>query len=194
MVGGNSMTIFAVDKAPLIAASPSLGTVTAFRDLPWEGAIQPVHTFGSPGGQYFVSIFSDNGIRVRRLDPPLTNPTLQQVGIVSVTAFDDPPNAPALGSSVALDTVDARLMMSLYRDGHIWTCHTVQHASRAACRWYDIDVATLGLVQTGTVADASLYYFFPSMTVNQNGDVAMGFTGVERHDLRLVLLHRPAGQ
>ncbi|MBU1940462.1 MAG: hypothetical protein KKC68_01695, partial [Candidatus Thermoplasmatota archaeon] len=45
MVGGSSgMSIFALVKAPLIAPNPSVGDIYAFRELPWEGAIQPVHT------------------------------------------------------------------------------------------------------------------------------------------------------
>ncbi len=178
MVGGG-MTIFAIDKAPLVAASPSLGTITAFRGLPWEGAIQPAHTYGTPGGEYFVSLdaYSSNKLRLRYLTGPLTSPTLNELGTVTVATISSPPNAPALGSSTPLNTVDERLMMSVYRDGSLWTAHTVSYSGRAACRWYEIDVATQTIAQSGTVADASLYYFFPSIMVNQHGNVVMGFTG-----------------
>ncbi len=178
MVGsGSSMTIFAIDKAPLISGSPSLGTVTAFRSLPWEGAIQPAFTYGNAGGEYCVSWLDGDSLRVRRVNPPLTGPSLTEVGSVNVPAFSGPPLASAPGSSPGLNTVDERLMMSVYRNGSIWTCHTISSGGRAACRWYQIDTAPLGLTQSGTVADSVRHYFFPSLMVNGVGDVVMGFTG-----------------
>ncbi|MFH0983660.1 MAG: hypothetical protein V2A79_19260, partial [Planctomycetota bacterium] len=177
MVGGG-MSIFAVDKAPLIAPTPSLGTVTAFRELPWEGAIQPVQSFGASGGEYFVSRGGSTSLRVRKLTGPLTAPTLTELGFVTIPSHSYPPDAPALGSSVDLDTVDYRLMNAVYRDGSIWTCHAISVNNRAACRWYQINVAgSPSLQQNGTVSDASLYYFFPSIIVNSRGDAIMGFSG-----------------
>lgn len=177
MVGGPGHTIFALDKAALVDSPPYLGTITAFRDLPWEGAIQPAHTYGSPGGEYLISIDSTNALRLRRVNPPLTNPTLSDLGTVSVPAFASPPNAPALGSTTPLNTVGDRLMMSVYRDGSLWTAHTINAGGRAGCRWYEIDPAGASLIQSGLVSDGSLNYFFPSIMVNGNGEVAMAFSG-----------------
>ena len=177
MVGGNSMSIFAIDKAPLIAASPSLGTVTAFRNLAWEGAIQPVHAYGNPGGEYLISRRSTS-MRVRLLTGPMTSPTLTDVGFPSIPSHSAPPDAPALGSTTPLDTVGPRLMNAVYRDGSIWTAHTIGVNGRAACRWYEIAVAGSPSVnQYGTVSDSSLYYFFPGIVMSARGDVVMGFTG-----------------
>ena len=177
MVGCGSMTLWAVDKAPLVAPSPSLGTVTTFSNLSYEKALQPCVTYGDPGGCYVVSVNSTSNIRVRRVNPPLTNPTLVTLGYVNVGSHSDPPNAPALGSSTPLNTVDDRLMNAVYRDGSIWTAHTVNQSGKAACRWYQLDPSPLGLIQQGTVTDPVFYYFFPGIAVNASGDVVMGFTG-----------------
>jgi len=174
--GGNTMSIFAIDKAPLIDDPPYLGTVTAFRGLPWEGAIQPVHTYGSAEGEYFISR-GGPGLRVRLVTGPLTDPALNGPFPVEVAPYEPPPDAPALGSSTPLDTVGTRLMNAVYRDGFIWAAHTIGHNDRAACRWYQVDVEQMTLHQGGTVTDSSLYYFFPSITVNAQGDAIMGFTG-----------------
>ena len=176
MVGGG-MSIFALDKAPLIAAEPSLGTVTAFRNLPWEGAIQPAHTYGTPAGEYLVSRSGSTSLRVRRINPPLTSPTLTEVGFVSVSYHSSPPDAPALGCSTPLDTVDYRPMNAFYRDGSLWTCHCISYGGRAAARWYEINPLTAGLIQSGTVSDGTLYYFFPSIAVNDFGRVVLGISG-----------------
>ncbi len=174
------MTIFAIDKAPLVGPTPYLGTVTAFRNLPWEGAIQPAHTFGTPSGEYLVSWSSSAALRVRRVNPPLTGPTLTEVGTIAVSSFSAAADAPALGSYTNLDTVDERLMMSMYRAGSLWCAHTISvdpTTHRAGCRWYQLDPVALTVVQWGNVADSSLWYFFPSIMVNDVGDAVMGFTG-----------------
>lgn len=174
---GCGMSIFAIDKTPLIAPSPSLGGVLAFRGLSFEGAIQPAHTYGSANGEYLISLDSSTSLRLRRVNTGTLPWTLVDHGAVSVPSYSEPPNAPALGSTTPLNTVDDRLMMSVYRDGSLWTAHTIEVDGRAGCRWYEIDVETASVVQTGTVAHPSLYFFFPSIMVNQYGNVVMGFSG-----------------
>ncbi len=178
MIGGsNGMSIFALEKAPLIAPEPRLGDVYAFRELPFEGAIQPVHTFGTTDGEYFVSRMSATTIRVRLLTDLLTDPTLTELGYATVPAHSTPPDAPALGSTVPLDTVGHRLMNAVYRDGYIWTAHCIGLDGRAAARWYNISVSEPTLADYGTVSDPVMYYFFPSVMVNAGGNVVMGFSG-----------------
>ncbi len=177
MVGGSSMSIFALDKAPLIASEPSLGDIYAFRNLPWEGAIQPVHTFGTTEGEYFVSRMSSTGIRVRLLTDLLTNPVLTEVGNATIPSHSEPPDAPALNSTTPLDTVGHRLMNAVYRDGYIWTAHCIGIDGRAASRWYKISTSEISLADNGTVSDSVMNYFFPSIMVNAGGDVIMGFSG-----------------
>ncbi len=178
MIGGSSgMSIFALEKAPLIATEPSLGDIYAFRELPFEGAIQPVHTFGTTDGEYFVSRMSATGIRVRLLTDLLTDPTLTELGYATVPAHSMPPDAPALGSTAPLDTVGHRLMNAVYRDGYIWTAHCIGLDGRAAARWYNISVSEPTLADYGTVSDPVMYYFFPSIMVNAGGNVVMGFSG-----------------
>ena len=178
MIGGsNGMSIFALDKAPLIDEDPSLGDIYAFRELPWDGSIQPVHTFGTPGGEYFVSRGSSTTLRVRILTDLLSTPVLTELGFVNIPSHSEPPDAPALGSTVPLDTVGHRLMNAVYRDGYIWTAHCIDVGGRAASRWYKLDVLNTTLDDYGTVEDPTLYYFFPTIMVNPNGDAIMGFTG-----------------
>lgn len=173
------MTIFAIDKAPLVAPSPSLGTITAFRNLAFEGAIQPVETFGTPAvaGQYLVSRQSSTSIRVRRVSPPLTSPTLATVASVSIPSHSSPPDAPALGSTVPLDTVGHRLMNAIYRNGSIWTTHCVGVSNVASVRWYQIGEQPFQLIQSGTVDAPGLHAFFPAIAVNGLGQAVIGFSG-----------------
>ena len=175
--GSVSGTIFALDKAPLIAASPSLGTVTAFRGLPFEGALQTCFTYGSAPGEYVISRNGSSSLRLRRVNPPLTAPTLTNLGTVSIPSHSSPPDAPALGSSTPLDSVDHRLMNSVYRNGSVWTVHGVSVGGRSAIRWYEINPLTTSTVQVGTIDDPSLSYIMGSIAVNANSDVVLGFSG-----------------
>jgi len=178
MIGGSyGMSIFVLEKAPLIAPEPSLGDIYAFRELPYEGAIQPVHSFGSCEGEYFVSRMSATGLRVRLLTDLLTDPTLTELGCVTIPNHYEPPDAPALGSTIPLDTVGHRLMNAVYRDGYIWTAHCIGLNGRAASRWYKIDASEIVLDDYGTISDSEMYYFFPSIMVNSDGNAIMGFTG-----------------
>ena len=176
MVGGG-MSLFAIDKAPLLTGSPSLGTVTAFRNLPWEGAIQPCVTYGTPGREYCVSRRSSTTMRLRYVQGPLTSPTLVEAGIISVPSHSSPPNAPALGSVAPLDCLDYRPMNAVYRNGSVWTTHGVAVSGRAGCRWYEFDAASASAVQIGTVSDSSLYFMMPSISVNQANQVVVAFSG-----------------
>jgi hypothetical protein len=175
--GGNGMSIFALDKAPLIDEDPYLGDIFAFRELPWEGAIQPVHTYGTTSGEYFVSRASSTSLRVRFLSGLTDEPVLTELGYVTIPSHSEPPDAPALGSNTPLDTVGHRLMNAVYRDGYIWTAHCIGLDGRAASRWYKIDVSDISLDDYGTIEDSVMYYFFPSIMVNANGDAIMGFSG-----------------
>ena len=177
-MAGCGMTVFALEKAPMIDATPSLGVITAFRNLPFEGAIQPCVTYGDSGGQYFISRQDGNDLRLRQLTGPITSPNLVTRPSISIPSHGSPPDVPALGSSTPLDSVGTRLMNAIYRDGFIYTAHTIGISSRAACRWYQCDPLA-GTSQSDTISDSSLNYFFPSIAVNSRGDVALGFSGAD---------------
>ncbi|MFT5052489.1 MAG: hypothetical protein ACI8QZ_003923, partial [Chlamydiales bacterium] len=178
MVGGNFlMSLFAVDKAPLLAGSPSIGTVTAWRQLAWEGALQGCVTHGTPAGEYVVSRRSNTQLRIRRVNPPLSAPTLTELGNVVVSFGGAPPAAPAMGSTVPLSTVGPRLMNAVYRNGSVWTAHTIRAAERASARWYELDPIGMVPVQIGLVRDDVNHYFFPAIAVNALGHAVLGFTG-----------------
>ena len=171
-------TLWAIEKAPLVDGSPSWGTTTVWRELD-DYTIQPAHTYGSTDREYLIEVKDSNELRVRRVLHPLTSPTLSTVGTASVANFGDPSDAPALGSSTDIDTVGSRLMMAVYRadTNSLWTSHCISGGAGAAARWYEINPSSPSVKQYGTVSDATWYYYFPSIMVNQYGSVTMGFTG-----------------
>ncbi len=178
MVGGaNLMSIFSVDKAPLLAATPAMGTVSAWRLLPWEGAIQPCVTYGNSGGEFLVSRQASTLMRVRQITGPLTAPTLIEKGAASVPSNGNAPNASQKGTVATLDTIDTRPMNSVWRNGSLWTTHCVNVGGRAGVRWYEIATSSPTTLQSGSVSDPSLHFYMPGISVNASGEMLLGFSG-----------------
>jgi len=66
----------------------------------------------------------------------------------------------------------------VYRNGSLWTTHHVAGAGgKLEVAWYQINPATASVVQQGRISDMNRWYYYPSIAVNQNGDVAVGFSG-----------------
>ena len=177
------MSLFAIDKQPLLASNPSLGTVTAWRSLPLdsavplESAIQPCVTAGSSGGAFMVSGSGNQRWRIRQVSGPLTAPTLVEKGFVNVPAFAAAPSAPQLGTAIRLSARTPLAMNAVYRDGSLYTVHCINVGGRAGVRWYQIDPDTPSLLQFGTIADPVRSFYMPSISVNSSGDLGLGFTG-----------------
>lgn len=183
MVGGsNQMSIFAVDKAPLLSGTPAMGTVTAWRLLPWEGAIQPCVTYGNSGGVFLVSRQSSTQMRVRQITGPLTAPTLVEKGPASVPSNNSAPDATQKGTSATLDTIDSRPMNSVWRNNSLWTTHCVNIGGRAGVRWYQIGTSPVSTLQTGSVSDPSLHFYMPGIAVNGAGEMLVGFSGSDANN------------
>ncbi len=180
MFNSCGMSLFAIDKASLLAGSPSVGNIWAFRQLPSFATTQPcVHLGVQPGEAYAVARASSSQIRKYTLTGPLntgTAPTLSNI-IVPIAVHSSPPDAPASGAGTPLDTVGSRLMNAVYRDGKIWTAHAINIGGRAAARWYEIGTATNSVAQFGTISDPTFYYYDPTLSVNSVGAMVIGFSG-----------------
>jgi len=179
MVGGsNTMSIFALEKAPLIANPPAFGTIRAWRAKPWEGSIQPARTYGNPEYMYLISRANDRNLRLRRIMKPITTPVLYESGLVTVPYAGQPPTIPAMGSTTNVDTGDGRLLDAVYRNGSLWTCNCTSYGGRAVCQFYEINpTSPPTLIQSGRVYSSDMWYSYPSISVNSNNDVVMGFSG-----------------
>jgi hypothetical protein len=178
MVGsGARMTIWAIDKAWLQTPTPGAPTITAFRSLPWEGAIQPCATQTVTDPVYLVSRSSRTSLRLRRILWVLGNPILSELGTVSVPSHSSPPSAPVLGANTPLSTIDYRPMNAVSRQGRVYTSQNVSANSMAAVRWYEIDASTRATLQVGTVTDPIWHYFYGSIAVDAAGNIGLGFSG-----------------
>jgi hypothetical protein len=102
---------------------------------------------------------------------------------------------------VDLHVLGSRLMMAVIRDGFLWTCHHIglsgtnesyahmpvsTNVDRSAVQWIKLQIVSnstaLAFTEAGRMRDKMKtenpsWYFFPSLMVNQAGDMAVGFSG-----------------
>src|SRR5262249_4059025 len=135
---------------------------------------------------------------------PWTTLTISQsfVGL----GFGSGINPPQLGSTVRVDLSwqGSALMSAVARKvagtQYLWTCHQigVNHAGnndypqtnpadRSAIAWYKIQTTpSVTIGDTGRIYDNAAtnpkFYFMPSVTVNKNGDMVVGFSGSSAND------------
>ncbi len=186
--------VWVVPKTQLLNGNASI-TVTEFRNPTGSYfTMQPAHVFGSSSTEYFVH--EDYGcpdpvlpcLRLNNITFPGGTPTWNSMGYIVVNSYSSSnfPNAPQLGSSNGIATNDRRLLNAIFRNGSLWTTHTVYNSTGAKTEvaWYQINPANASPsspygtpVQQGRVSDANRWYYFPSIAVNSNGDVGIGSSG-----------------
>ncbi len=187
----NSM-IWAFDKADLYAGGTGKYTVLT----PANGFTQvPATTMDPNLSTMYLLEQSSSGSGKLRIDT-ITGPVGSEV-LTSGVAYPTGPSAwqefspvinfaPQLGSSENIDTEDGRIQSCVYRNGSLWVSHTVYlpatgTPTRTAAQWWQINMSAsaLGQVQQfGRIDDptAANFYAFPTLAVNQYGDVMLGYT------------------
>jgi hypothetical protein len=96
-------------------------------------------------------------------------------------------NATQPGTATTIDTGDGRMTDPVWRDGKIWAVHSggqpAGTANRTAALWYELDPTTLSttpIVQSGVIdPGTNSHYSYPSIAVNKNNDVAVGFSNAD---------------
>jgi hypothetical protein len=97
---------------------------------------------------------------------------------ITVPSYDIPINPTQPGNIDSLDDGDARISASIRRVGDmLYATHCIQSGSRAAVRWYRIDAVQHTLIDSGTITDPELEFFYPSIAANTNGTVVIGCNG-----------------
>jgi hypothetical protein len=187
----NSM-IWAFDKADLYAGGTGKYTVLT----PANGFTQvPATTMDPNLSTMYLLEQSSSGSGELRIDT-ITGPVGSEV-LTSGVAYPTGPSAwqefspvinfaPQLGSSENIDTEDGRIQSCVYRNGSLWASHTVYlpaigTPTLTAAQWWQINMSAsaLGQVQQfGRIDDptGANFYAFPTLAVNQYGDVMLGYT------------------
>lgn len=196
--GGSSSLypkVWVIPKAQLLTGSSSI-TLTEFRNPTGSGStLQPAHTFGTSSAEYIIrqgEYISGTPprrlLRLAKITFSSGSPSWTDMGYIEVTSYPISalPLAPQLGNTNLIDTGDTRLLNAVFRNGFIWTTHHVANDAntKTEAGWYQIDPAKASPsspygtpTQQGRISDTSRWYYYPSIAVNSNGDVGIGFSG-----------------
>ncbi|HSW75781.1 MAG TPA: hypothetical protein VLG50_01955, partial [Candidatus Saccharimonadales bacterium] len=195
--GFNGTKIWALNKAK--AYSNTGITYTSFTTTGMGGSQIPAQTYDNTlPTQYFVqewnSHINGNGyLHVYKIEGPVDTPTFSSVGFAvapapwnAYTPMINGGFAPQAGTTNRIMTGDARIINVVYRNGFLWAAHTIFLPAvtpvRASAQWWQLDTSA-NIIQRGRVDDPTatatnggFFYAYPSVTVNANNDVLVGYT------------------
>ncbi len=90
--------------------------------------------------------------------------------------------APQLGSTHKINNGDAVIQNTVFRNGSLWCVQSIflpagGAATRSAIQWWQLSTSG-NILQRGRLDDPSgnIFYGFPSIAVNQNNDVLIGYS------------------
>src|SRR6266436_6495687 len=145
---------------------------------------------GTPN--YFTSIYGIFAARVWKFHVDYgvpANSTLTGPSNVTISSFSAGPGSVPEKTGNNVDTLSYRLMMqNQYQNANgvesLWITHTIGNGGSpnvAQLRWYQLNVTggtviTAGPIQQGTWAPDSKNRFMPSLALDKNGDMALGYS------------------
>jgi hypothetical protein len=169
-------------------------------ELDFAQTTQPAHMFGtapSGVGTFLVSYQgltdgTNEYVQIIRVNDPLGAPSFHHqfvsVGNIENASVNPLPDAPQMTSTHTIEVNDRRLLNAVWRNNSLWAVTQILPASgpdmnQTTAHWWklntsnlnDITVADQGNVGGEDIATGT-FTFFPSVAVNMNGDMAIGFS------------------
>ena len=189
--GYEGWRLWIVNKAALIN-----GTLNQTRYAPsnmLRTTMQPAQMYSDlpTGPGTFLTGWTNNALTIIRVANPLGTPTFTTYGLPTgnIDSNVSLPGAPQQDSSALLDTGDQRIVSTVWSHGQLYAANTVDPPSgpdmgRATAHWYRIDttdLSNLRLADQGNIDGAgvipNLYTYYPAVTVDDAGNIAVGFSG-----------------
>ena len=184
-----NVSLFTLAKSDLLwtgAGSPSLSSLTRH-----EAVDSNSYGFGFQPATNFDPTQSGTTNRVvgRFGTPTFTTFTINGTGgtttlgaasfIAGANSQNDPPNAPQSGTANLVNTGDSRIASQSVQVGNfIYFANTFDNGTgRAQIRWTIVNATSGALVSQGDISDPSLYYYYPSLSVNEQGHAVISFSG-----------------
>ena len=184
MIGASDVvTLLIIPMTDLLAVSPTVANNTLMENVDPNDtgySIQPLVDMDVGSGQPhpMLSSYNKSAGLLRRTDitGSPTAPGLSSSVDIAVTARPPPPDAVQPGGAVDIETNDHRFSTNVV-DGSMWAAHAVEVEGRSAVEWYQIRESDNAMLQSGLFADTDMDFYFPSIAVNDGGDVVVGFSG-----------------
>lgn len=184
------VTMVVLDKAAMYAGEPV--TVNHFTGLQnpnssgitftVQPSLQPFS--GGQGGTYYLvnspfAFPTGDTLTLWEVTDPVGEPTLECF-TVPVDPFSIPPPARQPDTDAFIDTLGTRLMNADFDAGSVWTAHAVQFdwdgdgRAVSAIKWYEVDVASRSVAQSGVFGEPGTSYFLPTVGAD-GGDAVLTY-------------------
>ena len=199
--GAVGSALVSVPKADLLLATPTVANATSFGILPYAnyGAVlQPVFDPGGTNSAQVVAVGDlgeDYAYHSNLVICSIINAAgpgsaiLSTPSSISVNPYFVPINPPQPDPAATnLDNGDSRISAIVQQVGSvIYAVHDEEvnahldsnqvWTGQAAIRWSTINAADYSIIQSGTLSDPVIHYFYPSIAANQDGTVVIGCNG-----------------
>ncbi len=171
---------FVIDKSQLIQGSPNPSMESFGPDIT-EFSIMPAKSLGSTSTLYMVSAYgSTSTLRLYSIGGSVPNATPHTKNL-TIHTINIPPGAAQKGTSIDLETNDDRILDAVWHNGNLWlvltdSCTPIGDSEARSCvRVIEIDTRMSSIVQDFDLGTSGMYYFYPAITVDGNGDLDMIF-------------------
>jgi hypothetical protein len=147
--------------------------------------VQPALNFGATDEQYFLNALPDGkGLsqwsikHALRVQPQLSRRHLTTLEYRLAPNATLPSSRPQAGLEV--ETGDTRLCNVVFRNGSLWTGHTVSanwggDTNVAAIQWFQINPLTGSIIQQGVYGTPHAHYFCPAVMVDRHNRMMLVF-------------------
>jgi hypothetical protein len=178
---GLGLGIVVLPKAALLEQTPDIAGATLFSAgflAPGAGVQLSVNLDGSGPPMPLLSNVS-NEVREVDIQGPVDVPELEPRPAIDVDALPRATGAAQPGPKPDLVLLGGFKFgaNAMLRGGSLWAAQGVEIEGRAAIRWLELDPGSSALLDSGVIADPELDLYLPSIAVNEQDHVVIGFQG-----------------
>lgn len=180
--GGNRAYIF--DKA-VVDNGGALGTIPSVQMSAGLQSLGNTKKYDTGSTQYFVSAgFSGTSpnLTLQAITNPTTAPAVTTFVLNTGQSWISPPDAPQLGTTARLDTIDNRVKHGVVRNDRLYCTHNIGVSGVTRVRWYEIALngwpsgGNPSLIQSGDInLGAGIYTWFGDAHPDAAGNLAIAF-------------------
>lgn len=197
-VGGsynwNGVEVWALQKSRMLTGGSLkyviYDNISYFPPSTGYASLLPAHALTEPAAgtpSYLATVNSPNQVLVWKILPNFSSPNLSSFSgptVITVAPFAAAPSIPERDYPAnLLDSLSPRPMMQLvFRNAGgaeaLWLTHTVANQGISGMRWYELRTlsGTPSLYQQGTYQPDSNYRWMGSLSVDQDGNMALGYS------------------
>ena len=178
-----TVNVLGIPITSLTSATPSVGGYNYVENNPGSATgftIQPaIDHSGDSGTLIAVSRYNYDNISIFEMPSDFYTNGMANVAVtfINVTKIQQPPaRQPGIDDNIETGT-GIHIYSSVRKiGGKLWMIESLGISGRAALQWFNIDIATKTVTQSGVISDGVLDVYYGSIAANSNGDVVIGFS------------------